>query len=135
MKCGSTPHPARPLTRPSASLLALLFLLAGAVEARGIGTAGDGGRKGGDAPPVVAKACATCPDPDEDPPQAPVVVLTAPGNGQAFAAGAPVLLSATAYDPDGSVAQVQFLVDGASIGSDASAPYGTTWIATPGSHT
>lgn len=66
----------------------------------------------------------------------PVVTLTAPGPGSTFTQGAAVTLQATANDPDGSVVRVDFLVDGAVIGSDTSAPYAGTWTAgTVGTHT
>lgn len=55
--------------------------------------------------------------------QAPVVSLTSPTAGSSFASGAAVPLAATASDPDGTVNRVEFLVDGALVGSDTSSPY------------
>src|SRR5690242_5639787 len=57
----------------------------------------------------------------------PSVTLTAPGNGQAFSAGQPIGLSATASDSDGTVTRVEFLVDGAAVASMGAGPYAFTW--------
>ncbi|HCU51160.1 MAG TPA: cellobiohydrolase, partial [Micromonosporaceae bacterium] len=68
--------------------------------------------------------------------QAPAVSLTSPTAGSSFASGAAVPLAATASDPDGTINRVEFLVDGALVGSDTSSPY--TFSATGlavGSHT
>ncbi len=54
---------------------------------------------------------------------APTVSLTAPGAGSLHQAGSPITLSASAADPDGTVAQVEFLANGGPIGSDGTAPY------------
>ncbi|WP_346839168.1 glycosyl hydrolase family 18 protein [Microbulbifer sp. SAOS-129_SWC] len=67
-------------------------------------------------------------------PVAPQVSLTAPTDGSQFTTGDVVPLSAKASDADGSVGSVEFFVDGASIGSDSSAPYSVDWTATVGSH-
>jgi glucose/arabinose dehydrogenase len=61
---------------------------------------------------------------------APTVSLTAPVNNTAFAVSTPMQVSAAAGDADGTVAQVEFFVNGASIGTDGSLPYSVTW--TPG---
>lgn len=66
----------------------------------------------------------------------PSVSITSPSNGQTVS-GISVAISANASD-DNSVTQVQFLVDGSSIGVDSSAPYSTSWDSTSvsdGSHT
>jgi cellulose 1,4-beta-cellobiosidase len=55
--------------------------------------------------------------------QPPTVSLTSPTANQSFAAGAAIPLAATAADPDGTVNRVEFLVDGAVVGSDTSSPY------------
>jgi hypothetical protein len=52
----------------------------------------------------------------------PTVSLTSPTAGQTFAAGAAIALAATATD-DGGVVRVEFRVDGALVGTDASSPY------------
>ena len=54
----------------------------------------------------------------------PVVALTSPADGARFTvAPASVTLTATASDPDGSVARVEFLRDGAVIGTVTVPPY------------
>lgn len=56
--------------------------------------------------------------------QPPVVALTSPADGARFTvAPATVTLTATASDPDGSVARVEFLRDGAVIGTVTVPPY------------
>ena len=66
---------------------------------------------------------------------APAVTLTAPVDGQVGTVGAPVTLSATASDSDGTVASVAFLVNGAVVATDASAPYSASWVpATSGTY-
>jgi hypothetical protein len=52
----------------------------------------------------------------------PTVSLTAPTNGQNFAAGAAVALAANASD-NGAVARVEFRVNGTLVGTDTTAPY------------
>ena len=54
---------------------------------------------------------------------APQVSLTSPTANQNFAAGAAVPLAATASDPGGAVARVEFRVDGNLVNSDTSSPY------------
>src|SRR5688572_2871109 len=54
---------------------------------------------------------------------APQVSLTSPTANQAFAAGAAVPLAATASDPGGAVARVEFRVDGTLVSTDTSSPY------------
>jgi hypothetical protein len=54
----------------------------------------------------------------------PTVQLTAPTDGATLSGS--VLLAATAGDNAG-VSRVEFLVDGAQVGSDATAPYELTW--------
>ncbi len=67
------------------------------------------------------------PDPGTSPPnQPPTVALTAPSNGATFTAPASVTMTANASDPDGSVARVEFLVNGSVAGTDTSAPYSYT---------
>ena len=64
---------------------------------------------------------------------APTVALSAPANN-AFVAGTAVAVSATASDNAG-VAGVQFLLDGANLGSeDTTAPYSVTWNTTTASN-
>jgi len=63
--------------------------------------------------------------PDDAPPpnQPPVVAITAPANGAAFTAPATLEISATATDPDGTVARVEFLINGTLAGAATSAPF------------
>ncbi len=66
--------------------------------------------------------------------QAPAVSLTAPADG-ATVTGT-VAISANATD-DKAVAQVEFFVDGVSVGVDSLAPYSVSWntaLSTPGVH-
>jgi endoglucanase len=53
---------------------------------------------------------------------APVVTVTSPTAGQAFAAGATVPLAATATD-NGAVQRCEFRVDGTLVSTDTSSPY------------
>jgi hypothetical protein len=64
----------------------------------------------------------------------PVVTLTAPTSSTSIIAPNPVTLSATATD-DGSVTQVNFLVDNVSVGIDNTSPYSVSWTSTAGTHT
>ena len=47
----------------------------------------------------------------------------------------PVTFTATAADSDGSVTQVEFFVNGVSVGVDATSPYAATWNSTSGTKT
>ncbi len=60
---------------------------------------------------------------------APTAVVTAPSNG-AFVPVGPVTVNANANDADGSITQVEFFVNGISIGVDPfPGPYTITWNA------
>lgn len=65
----------------------------------------------------------------------PSVSLTAPAANSEFNVGDAVTFTANASDTDGSVANVDFLVAGAVVGSATSAPYSFSWRATEGIHT
>jgi hypothetical protein len=67
----------------------------------------------------------------------PTVTLTQPADGSSVASGSIVGIAANASDsdPGGTVAKVEFFVDGQKIGEDASAPYAFAWTATSGNHT
>ncbi len=60
--------------------------------------------------------------------QLPTVAITSPASGATLVAGVPATVSATASDPDGTIARVAFHAnDGAStalLATDTSAPYG-----------
>jgi len=63
----------------------------------------------------------------------PSVSITAPTTGSAFTAPQVVTITANANDPDGTVTQVEFFVNGGSIGIDNSAPYSVDWVSVIGS--
>lgn len=66
----------------------------------------------------------------------PSVSVSNPFPGTTFGPGEDVQITASASDRDGTVAQVEFFVDGESIGIDASAPFSVTWRnVAPGPHT
>jgi regulation of enolase protein 1 (concanavalin A-like superfamily) len=55
--------------------------------------------------------------------QPPSIQLTAPQNGDVFTAPASIALGATASDPDGSVARVDFYSGSNLLGSDTTSPF------------
>ncbi len=59
--------------------------------------------------------------------QPPLVALLSPSNGAAFNAGIPVNLVATASDPDGAIARVEFYEGSHKIGETQTAPYEFDW--------
>ena len=65
----------------------------------------------------------------------PSVSITAPTTGSSYLVGDAVSIAATAADADGSVSQVEFFVDGVSVGVDNSAPYTANYTAVVGTHT
>jgi chitodextrinase len=65
----------------------------------------------------------------------PVVSFTAPTNGASFITGSAISLAANATDADGTITQVEFKVDGVSVGVDATAPYTASYTGAIGSHT
>lgn len=65
----------------------------------------------------------------------PAVALTAPRNGQWFAAGATVNFRATASTTEGSIAKVEFLDGETLLGQSTSSPYTYSWTnPTTGTH-
>lgn len=65
---------------------------------------------------------------------APSVNITAPSNGATLSTGANVTISANASDVNGgTISQVEFFVNGTSIGIDATSPYSVNWVAVAGS--
>ena len=64
----------------------------------------------------------------------PTVSITAPANNANIITGTVVNVTATAADAGGSVTQVEFFVDGVSVGVDATSPYAATYTAVAGSH-
>ena len=61
---------------------------------------------------------------------APVVSLTSPADGAVVTVGEVVTLTAQASDADGTVASVEFLIDGAAVATATAAPWTTTWTPT-----
>jgi hypothetical protein len=56
------------------------------------------------------------------------VAITSPAAGARFQAGATIAVSASASDPDGTIAKVDFAANGQAIGSsDTSSPYTIDW--------
>ncbi|MGW4214729.1 glycoside hydrolase family 48 protein [Lentzea sp. NPDC004789] len=67
--------------------------------------------------------------------KAPSVAVTSPTAGQSFQNGQTIPLAATASDSDGTVAKVEFLVDGVVLSTDTTAPYEGSWTgASVGDH-
>lgn len=58
--------------------------------------------------------------------KAPSVILSAPANGATFSAPASVAVTASATDPDGAIANVEFHANSTLLGRDSSAPYSVT---------
>ena len=65
----------------------------------------------------------------------PTVAITSPANGAGFITGAVVAIAANAADADGTVASVQFFVNGVSVGTDNTAPYTANYTGVAGNHT
>jgi hypothetical protein len=87
---------------------------------------------GTNAPPTAFSVNGTaCTGPNA----APTASLTSPTAGQHFTAPATVPLAATAADPDGSIAKVEFWVDGSAgqalAGTDTTSPYSFSWANVP----
>ena len=61
---------------------------------------------------------------------APTVAVTSP-QWDANPAAGDVTFTATASDPDGSIATVEFYDDATLLGSDSSSPYAFTWMSVP----
>src|SRR4051812_6417822 len=75
--------------------------------------------------------------PNDPPPanQPPTVAITSPATGQVFDTPASVSIAANAADPDGSIARVEFFVNGAPVATDTSSPYSASWTtSTPGNY-
>ncbi|GAA4858703.1 glycosyl hydrolase family 18 protein [Luteimonas vadosa] len=65
---------------------------------------------------------------------APGVTLTSPSAPTTLQAGTVLSLAADAHDSDGTIAHVQFYVDGVRVARDTSAPYQAQWSGEAGSH-
>jgi hypothetical protein len=57
----------------------------------------------------------------------PVVAINSPAAGSTYTAPATVSVTATASDPDGTVARVDFYAGSTPIGSDTTSPYAASW--------
>ncbi len=57
----------------------------------------------------------------------PTISITSPANGATFTEPASVAISATAADPDGTIAKVEFFRGTTKLGEDTSSPYSYTW--------
>ena len=63
--------------------------------------------------------------------QAPVISVTAPANNASLTTNQAVTLTATANDPDGTIALVQFKVNGVNLNAPVTtSPYTTSWTPT-----
>jgi hypothetical protein len=60
-------------------------------------------------------------------PVVPTVSISDPTEGSTFTVGSPFAIAAAAADIDGTVTQVEFFVDGNSIGVDVLAPFSATY--------
>lgn len=57
----------------------------------------------------------------------PTVSITSPQNAMVFSPPANITINATAADPDGSVAKVEFFQGAAKLGEDTTSPYSFAW--------
>jgi hypothetical protein len=64
----------------------------------------------------------------------PAVSITAPANGAKYTTPATVTIAATATDPEGRMASVDFYVGSTLISRDTTSPYSASWSATAGTH-
>jgi hypothetical protein len=63
----------------------------------------------------------------------PTVVISSPASGSQLIVGFATTISATASDPDGNVASVQFIANGAVVGTVTTFPFNFSWTpASPG---
>lgn len=68
--------------------------------------------------------------------QVPTVSLANPLEGAQVKSGVPLMLKANASDPDGSILNVEFMVNGNSVGKVTNPPYQYAWIPpSPGKYT
>jgi len=65
----------------------------------------------------------------------PTVAITSPTNDAVFIAPASITVDATAADADGTVAKVEFFLDGNPLGLSTNSPYTISWLnPVPGPH-
>jgi 3-phytase len=60
----------------------------------------------------------------------PTVSISSPTNGASFPLGQAVTITATASDPEGALAGVEFFANSVSLGHDATSPYSVSWTPT-----
>ena len=66
----------------------------------------------------------------------PEISIVSPAGGQSFPVGASIAIQASATDPDGTVAAVDFYRGSTLLASDKTSPFAATWSpATAGTHT
>lgn len=61
----------------------------------------------------------------------PDVAITSPAAGSRYLVGTPILIQASANDPDGSLQQVEFFDNGVSLGVDNTAPFELNYTNAP----
>ena len=59
--------------------------------------------------------------------QLPVVTISSPTKGESFTSPATVNIDAEAYDPDGTIAKVEFFNGSTKLGEKTAAPFSFTW--------
>ena len=64
----------------------------------------------------------------------PTVSITSPANNATFVLPNTVTIDASASDADGTITNVEFLVDNVVVGSDNTSPYSFNWTAVVGTH-
>ncbi|MDZ4229973.1 MAG: Ig-like domain-containing protein, partial [Candidatus Veblenbacteria bacterium] len=68
--------------------------------------------------------------------QLPTAAITSPANNDTYTPGTTITIQATATDPDGTIAKVEFYQGTTKLGEDTGAPYSYTWNSAPaGSYT
>ena len=66
---------------------------------------------------------------------APTIYMTSPHSSNVFYVGQSVPIVTSAYDPDGTIAKVEFFANGALLGTITSPPYTFNWVPTvPGAY-
>jgi len=66
--------------------------------------------------------------------KAPQVAIATPSGNAVFVQGATVALSATASDPDGTVARVEFFANAIKVGEAAASPWSASWTPAMGDY-
>ncbi|WP_266204893.1 LamG-like jellyroll fold domain-containing protein [Pontibacter kalidii] len=59
--------------------------------------------------------------------QPPIVQIESPTNNTSYTLGQDVQITASASDPEGSLAKVEFFANDTKVGEDASSPYSISW--------